>query len=363
LDDNLREVGQFINRGQNAGVGTEAYGELITELVAFPELTSYRGALSQLSPEFYGEHQAQLISSSMRFAGRLMSCKQAGGEHRFTREGSCVWGVLAHHDHDLNADGEYKDIDGTTNEVAFGMQKTLENDWSFGFGLSAERPKFDGYGNRWSADGHTYHMGVSAKRRIGPSKFTGVLSYSMNEMDVTRRGDLLGGFVSDAERDLDVLAATLRWSHDLEWDTRYLRPTFDVGILQLHGDRTREHGANGASLVLDSFKETHTWARAALAAGKEFKSGNDNVWRFNAILGRLAYLDDDTTQTRARFAGAVPGVSAMSVPIDLGEPAYDGTLGVEFITKKDSAIGLFYQRQWSDDRSTDAVVLKASYAF
>lgn len=361
---NLRRVGDFINRAQNAGVGSEAYGDLISELVTIPDTPQYRDALSQLSPEFYAEHQVRMLNRSIQFAQRLMSCEQQGGKHRFTREGNCIWLYVGHENHDRDSRGDYKSVDGKTQSVAVGMQSTAENDWSFGVGIARARADLEGYGNRWDSEGVNYQFGFTAKRRYGPTKWSAVLSYSTDTTDTNRRGSLLGGFLSDTTRDMDVWSGMLRLSHDFAGEKWFWRPILDVGVLHLITDSATETGAGGANLRLTSEKTTQTWARPAFELGSEFEAGSDAVLRVNLSVGARYFLDEEDVHIDARFSGAfVPGVQPMSVPVQMGEPSYDAGLGVEYLTKDNLKLELLYNHEWSSDRTDKTVALKLSYPF
>jgi hypothetical protein len=298
--------------------------------------------LSQLSPDFYAVHQVQLINSSNDFGQRLMSCKQAVGEYRFTREGSCAWLQYDAYDADSNAHGDYKAVEGSTTRMSVGAQKTLPSDWSYGFGLTREDTTSRGYDDRWSSRGDIYHFGLSAKRRFGPTKLSGVLSYGWSETDSNRTGELLGGFTTRVTRDVDVLSAVLRGSHDFEFESWYLRPLLDVGLTQLRARGAQEEGTGGSNLRFESYNESHTWLRPAVEIGKEFKVGAESFVRLNLSINAQKYIDGSATDVNTQLAGAPSGIAPLSVGMDLGAPLYGSKLGVEFFNTENLLFQLYY---------------------
>ena len=363
MGSNLNAVGDYINRGQQAGGGNSAYGRLVEFLVYEPDLDGYRQALSQLSPEFYAEQQSHLIDSGTEFGSRLMSCKQTGGEHRFTREGSCFWLLVEDESRSLDRHDDYKAIDTTMQRVAIGVQKTLDNDWSFGAGFARDRSVSRGYDGNWHGTTLTHQFGVSAKRRFGASKFSAVFNYASSETDSTRTGSLMDEFWTDVSRDMGLLSLAVRAQHDFEFDTWYLRPRLDLGVTQLKADRATETGLGAASLVLNKFDETHSWVRPAVEAGTEIQLESESRIRFNLDFGAQQYLSGNTTSVRASFAGAPESADPMRLGSDLGDPRFGSSVGVDYLMPDNAVFQLYYQRNWSDNRNTDTVRFKFAFPF
>jgi hypothetical protein len=360
MGDNLTAVGHYINRVQMAGGGSADYGDVVTKLVYDPDLLSYRNSLSQLSPDFYGEHQVQLVNSSIDFAGRLMSCRQAGGEYRFTREGSCIWLQYDSYDTRTDGHGDYKKMAGSTNRVSAGLQNTLANDWSIGFAVSREDNRSDGYGGRWSSEGDVRHVGLSAKRRRGASKWSAALTYASAEADTFRAGALLDQFATETSRDMEAASGMLRFSRDFEYDRWYVRPRIDGGFTWLNLAGAQEYGAGAAGLALTDHDETHLWLRPGLRVGREFRLGATRSVRLYWDAAVQTYLDGAATNVRARLIGAPRDVEPMSVAMDLGDPRLTGTFGVEFVSRTVIAdFHLSSSRYTHTD--TDAATLKLEF--
>ncbi|MGE0624304.1 MAG: hypothetical protein AB7I04_11155 [Pseudomonadales bacterium] len=360
LDDAQSAIAGYINRVQLAGGGSGSYGDVVAILVTAPDLDAYQDVLTQLSPQVYGEQQVQLIDSGVEFGQRLMSCQQVGGEHRFTREGSCVWYHFEDQETSLDAHDGYQSVDGSTTRLAFGGQWTYDNDWSVGVGFSRSRTNNDGFEGAWRSDALTYQVGGALKRRFGAAKLIGAASYGWSDADTTRALTVGDGFTADLSRDMRLASTILRAQYDFEFESWFVRPKVDLGFARLWADGADESGAAGASLVLRGYVDDYSWVRPALEAGKEFDLGANRL-RLNADFGVQQYLGSTDTVVEARFAGAPAGAAPLKLESDLGDPVYGASVGIDFLSRSNLILQLYYQRNWADHRDADAIRFKMEF--
>lgn len=76
------------------------------KLVYDPDIETYRESLSMMSPDIYGENQAEAVRSSQRFAGILAQ----GGQLQVLENGRRFW---VHYDNSRTiheANGDYKQV-------------------------------------------------------------------------------------------------------------------------------------------------------------------------------------------------------------------------------------------------------------
>lgn len=363
MDKNLRAIGEHINYGQSEGGGTPAYAELISELVYRPDLTAYRQALSQLSPELYGEQQVQMIDSSFDFGQSLMSCRQLAGEYRFSREGSCLWMRSDSLTIERDGHGDYQQLDGDSTRLTVGGQQTFASDWSLGAGISKGRNSTDGYDGRWSSRSDSNHFGLSIKRRQGPEKWAAVLSYGWSESDSNRRLDIIDNVTAASDREMKSLAVGFRYSYDVEKDDWYWRPMLGVGVTHLRVDSTDERGAGGANLALENHSDSHWWLQPAIEVGSEYSLSENYALRLNLNLGVKTYLAGDSTDVKSSFVEGAGDVTPMAVPMELGDPLYSAGVGVELLSRGDSSLQLHYAGSWHDHSDTESLSLKLQVPF
>jgi hypothetical protein len=362
LSDNLKEVGEYFNRIQIAGSSSGMAGT-VEKLLYDPGMEEYRNSLSQMSPDFYGEHQAALIHSSQEFGQRMMSCRQAGGEYRFTREGSCYWMQVERETGTHDSHRDYKEIDYSADRYSIGVQKSFANDWSLGFGYSDEDIRHKGYSRRWSSSGDTHQFGLSLKKRLGATKFAGVLSYGWNETETRRLGSVVDQFQARSERDMDVLTGLFRVSHDYEFSTSYIRPSLDYGIARVSTDSVEETGAGSLSLSLKGRKKSHSWLRPGIEVGNEYQFDSGSRLRVHLNLGVRHFLDEPSTEVSAGFVGAPGGVAPMLIDIDLEETTYHGNIGLDFLTNDSFSLRLQYGVIRADSIDMDRGELKMVMPF
>ncbi len=347
LGRNLREVGDYFNRIQNAG-SSEALADTVVKLLYDPTMDAYRNSLSQLGPDFYGEHQAEMIHSSQRFGETLAD----GGTYRFVDQDRLLWFNYGTDSTTHDGYSDYKEVHHDSESTAVGIQKMFANQWTAGVGMSFESTTSGGYDGRWNSDGNTTHLGGIVKREFGATQVVGALSYSWNDTDSTRVGQVTKPFATNMSRDLETMAALLRVSHQFDAGDSYFTPTMDLGAARLMADSSAETGAGATNLVLDEYSETHAWISPSLRFGNFINLDSGFKVRLHAELGLQYYLTDEHTTVEGGFQGAPQGVDPMGVPIDLGSYAH-GTIGVELISSKNVSIGVDYTKIIDDQYDID----------
>jgi hypothetical protein len=357
LGRNLREVGDYFNRIQNAG-SSPALAGTVMQLLYTPDMDAYRFLLSQLGPDFYGEQQAEMYRSSQRFGKTLAD----GGSLRFLDHDKLVWFNFATDSTTHDAFGDYKKTTHSSDSAAFGVQKMLHNQWIIGGGLSIENNDSSGYGGRWSSSGDTFHLGGVARKNFDGTEVLGAVSWSRNDTDYTRIGEVTAPFISQASRELDAFTALARVSHVFEKEDFYIRPAFDLGLTYLNADGTTESGGGPTALELEDSSEVRSWIRPAVGMGNIHTFGSGLKLHLHAEFGFQYYLGDDHTGVKAGFAGAPAGVSPMNVPIDLGSN-FEATIGVQLIDSDNASIGLQYGKIIDEDYDIDHWSLRLNVPF
>ncbi|MBL4801259.1 MAG: autotransporter outer membrane beta-barrel domain-containing protein, partial [Emcibacter sp.] len=330
LGSNLSTMGNYFNSLQDAGSSPEM-ADVVSALLYIQDDDQFREALSQLSPDFYGEQQSKLMGNNARFGQSMMSCRQFGGEHHFTSEGNCVW-IQAETEKTIrNAYGDFKASSASLNRFSVGMQKTYSHVWSLGFAASKSDTQAQGYNGNWNSSGRTTQLGLSMKYRTGGTKLAAVMSYGWNNTVTHRRGQLVGNFFTSVDRDLQVIGGLLRLSHDFDAHNRYFRPFIDFGLTHVMVKDATETGGGAISLVLPGHNETHTFFRPGMEIGTEHKLSQNIKLRFFANFSLQHNLSDSSTQAVAGFVGAPTSLDPMSVTIEVGQDMFQIQTGMDFI--------------------------------
>ncbi|MFD2157641.1 hypothetical protein ACFSW8_01875 [Rubritalea tangerina] len=339
LGPNLQAVGDYFNRVQAAGSSPDL-ADTVIKLLYDPNLAAYKESLSQMSPDFYGELQANMIRSSERFGHLLVD----GGDHRIFQHDRYLWVNYENESTQHKAYDDYKEANGQTNKVAFGVQQSMKDGWIGGLGISIEDHKDNGYGDRWQADGETHHVGLIAKKYYDRNiEFASALTYGWGNSDVTRYGGVTQPFTTNARRDLRSFSGMLRVAQlqDQVWGG-YLRPMAALGFTHLRGDGVTENGAGPISLTIQESEQTHVWSRLGLELGRVFDIPSDFRLQVSGKLGFQYYITDGATDVYSGLLGAPVGISPMRVGIDLNDTHGFGSLGLQLINSKEYAIGVEY---------------------
>jgi hypothetical protein len=359
LSANLEAVGDYINDVQNAG-SAQGLSEVITTLLYQDDRGLYADSLRSMTPQFFGEQAMQLVRSNQAFANRMLSCKQAGGDYRFTSEGKCAW-VYAGFEN-LEYD-EFGTSQFDTDVYAMGAQIAFGEHWFAGIGASHENISGEGNSNAWFSDGTTTQGAVSLKYQLNAWKFAGVLSYATNETETVRNGQVIEAFVARVDRDSSSLGLLLVGSYDFEFGMGYVRPALEIGVTRIVSDEATESGADALNLTLRDSSDIFTWVRPAVETGIEYMFENDTLARFYARVGVQHYLGDDFTEVQAGFTVVDAGVNPISMDVDLGQNAIIGTAGIDVLFSNKMTLQFQYRYETAGNLELNAGSLKFSMPF
>jgi len=362
---NLESVGDYFNGVQTAG-SSPALADTVTKLVSIPQDATLAAALSQLTPDFYGEHQAVLIQSSQRFDESLLS-HQAGEAEPVDGKGRFVWFEQEVESGAHDAYGDFKETNYSSTRSSLGLQK-VNGSWEAGVGLAIEDGKADGYSGNWSSKGTTDQVGLALKHQVAGTTFAAMVAYGWNETKAHRLVNVTSPSETSVTRYLEVASGLLRVSHDFNKATRamgtvYLRPSLDLGFLQLTAKTAHESGADAQDLSLPSFTETHGWFTPRLEFGFEHAYKSGLRLRPYISLGLQHYLNHPETRVSAGLQGAPAGVDEMVVPIELGQNSRQAEVGIALIAMRGFAVRLAYENISADHIHVDSGNIKANIPF
>jgi hypothetical protein len=359
LSANLEAVGDYINDVQNAG-SAQGLSDVITTLLYQDDRGLYANSLRFMSPEFYGEQTVQLVKSSQTFANRMLGCKQAGGDYRFSSEGKCAW-VYAGFEN-LEYD-EFGTSEFESEVYAMGAQFAFGEYWFAGIGASREDISGEGNRNAWSSNGTTTQTAVSLKYQPNAWKFAGVLSYATNETETVRNGQVIEPFVAKVDRDSSSFGLLLAGSYDFEVGMGYVRPALEIGVTRIVSDAATESGADALNLMLRDSSNIFKWVQPAVETGIEYMFENDTRARFYARVGVQHYLGDDFTEVQASFTAVDAAVNPISMEVDLGQNVIIGTAGIDVLFSNNMTLQFQYRYETASNLELNTGSLKLSMPF
>jgi hypothetical protein len=359
LSANLEAVGDYINDVQNAG-SAQGLSDVITTLLYQDDSDLYANSLRSMTPEFYGEQTVQLAKSSQTFANRMLSCKQAGGDYRFSSEGKCAWVYTGFEN--LKYD-EFGTSQFDSEVYAMGVQIAFGEHWFVGIGGSREDVSGEGNSNAWLSDGTTTQAGIAVKYQPNAWKFAGVLSYATNETETVRNGQIVDPFVATVDRDSDSLGLLLAGSYDFEFSMGYVRPIVELGVTRLDTDEATERGADVLNLMLEDSSDTFKWVRPAVETGIEHMFENDTRARLYARVGVQHYLGNDFTEVQAGFTVLDAAVNPISMEVDLGQNVIIGTAGIDLLFSNYMTLQFQYRYETASNLELNLGSLKLSMPF
>ncbi len=363
LDANLIAVGSYFNRVQAAGSSPDLAGS-VTTLVYEPTEADYRGSLAELMPDFFGEHQADFLRNNRHFADTMLGRQQAGAWEKFDGEGDGLWIKYDAESGRRGARGDFADFRQSTSRYATGGQKTYGDRLSIGVGLSIDDGSSEGKGGAWTADGTTRQVAFALKHRQGARRLAATLAYGRSTITSTRSVNLTAPAQATMRREMEMVGLLVRASHTFTRGRAYLRPAVDAGAARLVADNARESGAGAENLVLPSRYATFGWVAPRLEAGFERDLTARLRVRPYVNAGFVRHLGSGETEIAAGLEGAPATAEPMNVAVDLGQNAWEGKLGFEFLGLGGNlAVQLEYQMTTADRLRIDAGNIKFNYAF
>ena len=362
---NLVEVGNYINRIQNAG-SSPALADTIIRLLYEPTVEGYRDLLSQLGPDFYAEQQAEFIRGGLRFAETMLSSsgwRIPDGKRRHW------WFDFVSSDTFHDDFEDYKAVRHQTIGIATGFEQQFADSWSAGIAVNLEDNSADGYGHRWNASGSSQRIGASIRGDLGLFEISGVVSYGWNQMSSSRQGDgtslqdeVNTAVLTDVDRRLENFNAMLRFARQFQKGRFFFRPMFDVGYTRLMAKGATEVGSGPTSLILHRYTEDHGWFRPAAEFGADFRLSDFTRLRLIASASYLRFANAEDTNAQASFLGAPGGVSPMDVPVSIGSMTRL-SLGAYLLLRGDLSIGLQYTKAFGGQYDMDIFNLRFSKSF
>jgi hypothetical protein len=354
MSSNLTEVGDYVNRIQMAGSSPEL-ADTVTTLLYIPSTDLYKEALLQLTPDFYGEHQATMIRSSQQFGQILAAHANYGSgpvaandaHYSVVDDNSVFWYQFDRENSAHNRAEDYQLVSSTNDRFSMGLDIDLDSNFRLGLGFSQEQNVANGYDGRWLASGTTQHIGVALTQQFDSSRVALIQSYSWKGTDTDRYGAVTGAYHANSSQEMQSYVGMFRLSQGFEQNSVNLETTLDLGLTKLIVNDAAERGAGATSLELASHSEVHTWMRPSVKVGTQHVLTSGTRMKMYADFGVQYYFSAPETRAVAGFAGAPDGVAPMQVPIDLGKSTLDGSVGIDFLTMDKVSLGFEYSTDFS----------------
>lgn len=361
LNPNQRAIAD--NLGQIFAAGGGGVSSVLLGLLNVGDLTEFKNALDQLSPEIYSNAEIAALYGSFAFSNSLLSCKVNGTDTAsIIREGQCLW---------AGASAAFLDSSTTTDQIGFtqvaglfnaGAQVALDNVWRLGFAGGFQSSSLQTSTGAQS-EGFLAQGGVSLKYNPGQLLLAGAVTGGGGWYDTTRTMSF-GGFtgVAEGEQTLGVFNAALRAAYVFGDPRLFFKPIVDASLTHLELGGFTESGGNGAALSVAGGGNTVFSLAPMLEAGTEWWLANGTLVRPLLRGGAVWYEGGDFALT-ASFAGAPAGVSSFTINTDIDEIMGLVGAGVEVINGGDSVLRLSYDGQLGSDTQIHSVGIKGSARF
>lgn len=361
LNRNQRAIARGLDRILAAGGG--GVTPVLLGLLNVDDLSEYRSALNQLSPEIYSDAQISALYSSLAFSNSLLSCKVNGTDTAsIIREGQCLW---------AGASARFLDTGTTSQQIGFtedaglftaGAQVALDDNWRLGAAAGYQSSTIETATGATSS-GSLGQAGLAVKYNPGPLLLAAAISGGGGQYDTHRPMSFAGfGGIADGTQDLGVFAGTFRAAYVFGSPSLYFKPTIDAALTRLQLSGFTEEGGNGAALTAEGQGQTVFSLAPTLETGTEWWLGNGTLVRPLIRAGAIWY-DNANFALTASFADAPAGVAPFTIHTGIDDVMGIAAAGVDIINQSGAVLRFSYEGQFGETTQIHAVGIKGSARF
>jgi autotransporter-like protein len=349
LDGNRVSMGEYLNRVQRFGEAT-GVGDVVTSAVLETDIDRYSSMLTQLDTEFYAEQQAVALGGVQRFARNLQNCGTLVGGEIVGDATGCIWGRYDDIPSSRESFAGFPSAEHEGTSISTGVQKPIDDAWTFGVALDYSDQQSSGYDHLWSAASHFMQLGGTLRRDVGRGSVGATLQLGKDSQDVMRNIDVTAGYRAQGEREVHLVSSVLDYTADLAYGGFDFQPGVNFGISRLDYRDMAETGAGGQNAVIFGSNETHLWVEPAVAARYTANFVSGSSLRTFARVGLLQYFSGTSTEVHAGLAGAPAHADPMIISSDLDRTHWVGELGLQYQAINGFTLGVSYSHQESDIR-------------
>ena len=286
LTRNQRAIGEAVNRIQSAG-SSETFAPFAAELFWLPDVESLGAAYDQLSPESYDAGTTTTIEVTQQYtqtlAKRMHSTRSyidsTGSTPRADRTPQhAAWldGFGQWADQDAN-DG-FTGYDYHVGGVAFGLDYLLSDGCLLGVSYGRSSTNIDLDGNNGSGNIVSDFVSLYGSCFDDRMYLDGAIGYGRQSYDNKRHlevGELTQTARSD--HDGDAYSAFAEAGYNCGSEKCILQPFGSLQYVYLDEDSFREHGADGANLLVEGRQIDSLVSQLGARFFRPFRSGS---WDF-----------------------------------------------------------------------------------
>ena len=142
-----------------------------------------------------------------------------------------------------------------------------------------------------------------------------------------------------------------------------MRPVLGLGITHVHRFSFNEKGAGGASLRVESERDTFVTLQPALEVGREVEWSDDTLVRPYLRAGVTHFVAGDKRNITATLKGAPDGVAPFTIDTKSDRTYTDLSFGMDVVQRNGTNLRLGYTGQYSNNTSSHAASVKMTFRF
>ena len=333
------------------------------------------GAFHQSTPETFSDMLLETVSqtaaaplssspsAAISAANSVLSCPAFETSGVMMDEGSCVWARALGGESTQDSQGDASGYTQSTGGLQIGGQSALSDGWFLGSGLTYESSWFRNDSGSQKLDQNSFVAAVALKKEVGPWLFGLVGGGGYNWGDSKRyiNLDTLSA-TATGNADSAMVFGRFRASYEIALgDEYYMRPRFDLDVINMHQYGYTETGAGALNLMVDGNSDTAFGITPAIEFGARIPFLEDWPARFYGDLG-VSFISADEWETTSRFAG-LSSMDSFSTFTPIADTVGHVTLGLDLAKRQGMELKLQYDGSFAEDYRSHTGSLRLGYRF
>lgn len=353
------DIASALNSAYKSSDGGGELGPVLAGLANLRTIEEYDTALTQLSPEIYGENSGATQSANITFADRLLSCRVQGGAYAFNAEGECAWFSVAASRLDRDATDTSLAYSQDSATYSFGTQQAIDADWRLGVGFAYTQSEGQNSEGASSSRGQV-QAGAILKYDHEATVLAASVTAGYSGTETVRMMDF-GGYQGQVTgySPSALLAGRLHASYTHDMGGMYIKPLAELNVMQIETAAYSETGG-AAALSIEGSSQTIASLDPALEIGGEVPLGEQAVVRPYLRAGVSGVVGGDHKTVASFVEGDGTTFSIMSENDKvLGKIG----AGADVLGFGDMVLRLYYEGSFSETSTQHGAGLKFSSNF
>jgi uncharacterized protein with beta-barrel porin domain len=265
----------------------------------------YQQTLDQLSGQVLNS-QAILMKTAFSTAlSNSLSCPMATPEGLKLNQTSCVWAQVLGDMSEQSSNASNMGFRSRAGGIRLGAQRSLDNQWSTGFGLGYTQNYLTSSG--LTSNGQFFDASVSLQKKVSDWTFGGSLAFAQGSAKNNRLPQLFGNGAAEAlseqyksDARMSMVGLRFRAAHEFDQKNYYIKPYVDLDLIYSNISGYTESGG-ALALRANSSSQFNVAVTPMIEFGTDFITDGKRRVKAYAAAG-ASFLPNNNVSTQMAFA-------------------------------------------------------------